>query len=238
MHPALEHLPGVLRTLEPVLSNHGYLAVGGLVLLEDFGVPVPGETVLVLAAVFAGAGRLSIVLVGVIAVLAAVIGDNIGFALGRHGGRRLIERYGRYVLLTPLRLEKATAVFERHGGKVVAVARFIDGLRQANGWIAGLSNMRWRSFLAFNALGGVLWVGTWTTVGYLSGSHINEIYSALVRYETYLAIAVAILLIAYIARRLYRRLRVHNPQQVDCERDEPPGRSDDGAIAGEVSGGR
>ena len=238
MHPAFEHLPGVLRALEPVLSNHGYLAVGGLVLLEDFGVPVPGETVLVLAAVFAGAGRLSIVLVGVIAVVAAVVGDNIGFALGRHGGRRLIERYGRYVLLTAPRLEKATAVFGRHGGKVVVIARFIDGLRQANGWIAGLSRMRWPSFLAFNVVGGVLWVGTWTTVGYMSGSHIDAIYSAVVRYETYLAIAVAVLLIAYIGRRLYRRLRSHSGEAGGEERDEPPGRSAAGMIERDGSDGR
>ncbi len=106
-------LPGVFHTLEPVLNNYGYLAVGGLVLLEDFGVPVPGETVLIAAAVYAGAGRLNIVAVGLIAVVAAIIGDNIGFAIGHLGGRPLALRWGKYVFLTAERLDKAEAFFER-----------------------------------------------------------------------------------------------------------------------------
>ena len=100
-----QHLPGVLHALEPTLNNYGYLAVVGLVMLEDFGVPVPGETTLVLAAVYAGTGRLNVILVGVLAFLAAVAGDNIGFAIGHFGGRRLVERYGRYILLTPERVK-------------------------------------------------------------------------------------------------------------------------------------
>jgi membrane protein YqaA with SNARE-associated domain len=137
-------LPGVLASLAPVLDNWGYLAVGGLLLIEDFGIPVPGETVLIAASVYAGAGRLNVVAVGVIALAAAVIGDNIGYLIGRVGGQRLINRFGRYVLLTPARVAKAEAFFTRHGGQIVAVARFIDGLRQANGIIAGLTGMPWR----------------------------------------------------------------------------------------------
>src|ERR1700730_2176113 len=117
--PTPQHLPGVLHSLEPTLNHYGYLAVAGLVLLEDFGVPVPGETVLILGAVYAGARRLNIFLVGLLGFLGAVIGDNIGFALGHFGGRRLVERWGRYVFLTPERLDKATGFFERHGGKVI-----------------------------------------------------------------------------------------------------------------------
>jgi len=95
-----QHLPGVLHSLEPTLSRYGYLAITGFVLLEDFGLPVPGETILVLGAVYAGTGRLDIYLVGLIGFLAAVLGDNIGFAIGHFGGRPLIERFGRYVLIT------------------------------------------------------------------------------------------------------------------------------------------
>src|SRR5580704_7414456 len=138
MSGAAPQLPGVLHDLQPTLNHYGYLAVGGLVLLEDFGVPVPGETVLILASVYAGAGRLSIWLVALIGFLAAVMGDNIGFAIGHFGGRPLIERYGRYLLITRERLDTATGFFERHGGKIVVVARFIEGLRQANGIIAGV----------------------------------------------------------------------------------------------------
>jgi membrane protein DedA with SNARE-associated domain len=200
-----EHLPGVLHTLEPTLDNYGYLAVAGFVLLEDFGIPVPGETILILGAVYAGTGRLSIVLVGLIGFLAAVMGDNIGFAIGHFGGRPFVERFGRYVLLTPERLDKATGFFERHGGKIVAGARFIEGLRQANGIIAGISGMHWAKFLVFNALGAALWVTVWTSLGYFSGSHITAIYNAATRYDTYLAAAVAVLILAYIIRRLSKR---------------------------------
>jgi len=201
------HLPGVLHALEPTLSNYGYLAVAGLVLVEDFGVPVPGETVLILGAVYAGSGRLSIVLVVLLGFLGAVIGDNIGFALGRFGGRRLVERWGRYILLTPERLDKATAFFERHGGKVIVIARFVEGLRQANGIVAGTTGMHWAKFVAFNALGAALWVGTWSAVGYFSGNHITSIYNTASQYSTYLAIAVAVGIIALIARHLVRRRR-------------------------------
>src|ERR1700729_3546745 len=166
-----QHLPGVLHTLEPTLNQYGYLAIAGLVLIEDFGVPVPGETVLILGAVYAGTGRLSIVLVALLGFLGAMLGDNIGFAIGHFGGRRLIARYGRYVFLTPERFDQASRFFDRHGGKIIVVARFIEGLRQANGIIAGTSGMRWLRFLFFNALGAALWVGTWVSVGYLAGNH-------------------------------------------------------------------
>src|ERR1700682_4103153 len=101
-----QHLPGVLRALEPALDQYGYLAVAAFVLLEDFGVPVPGETILILGAVYAGTGRLNVVLVGLIGLIAAVVGDNIGFLIGHLGGRPLVERYGRYLLITPERLER------------------------------------------------------------------------------------------------------------------------------------
>lgn len=201
---ATAHLPGVLQTLEPTLNHYGYLAIAGLVLVEDFGVPVPGETVLILGAVYAGAGRLNIVLVALLGFLGALVGDNVGFAIGHFAGRQLVERYGKYVLLTPERLDKATGFFERHGGKVITIARFVEGLRQANGIIAGTTGMHWAKFLAFNALGAALWVAVWTSAGYFSGNHINAIYNTATRYDTYLAIAVGVLLIAYVARRVVR----------------------------------
>ena len=198
-------LPGVFATLAPVLDRYGYLAVGGLVLLEDFGVPTPGETILIAAAVYAGAGKLSIVLVVLVALVAAVLGDNIGYAIGAFGGRRLVVRYGRYVLITEERLDKAGAFFERHGGKVVVVARFIEGLRQVNGIVAGTSAMTWRRFLVFNALGAALWVGTWSAVGYLAGDHITTIYEQVTRYSLYVAIGIAVVLVVLIVRAVLRR---------------------------------
>jgi membrane protein DedA with SNARE-associated domain len=107
----------------------------------------------------------------------AVLGDNIGFAIGHFGGRRLVERYGRYVFLTPERLEKTTRFFDRHGGKIIIVARFIEGLRQANGIIAGTTGMHWSRFLIFNAIGAALWVAVWTSIGYLSGSPSRDVHT-------------------------------------------------------------
>ena len=201
---APQHLPGVLHSLEPALDRYGYLAVAGFVMIEDFGVPVPGETILILGAVYAGTGRLNVFAVALVGFVAAVLGDNIGFAIGHFGGRPLIERYGRYVLITRERLDKATNFFERQGAKVVVAARFVEGLRQANGIIAGISGMHWLRFLIFNAIGAALWVAVWTSVGYLSGSHIDTIYSTATRYDAYLAIGVGALLVLYLASRLKR----------------------------------
>lgn len=198
-------LPGFLQTLAPLLDRWGYLAVAFLLFVEDFGVPAPGETVLIAASVYAGAGRLNVVAVGVIAFVAAVLGDNTGYAIGRFGGRALVLRYGRYVRLTEERLDKAEGFFTRRGGAIVTVARFIEGLRQANGIVAGTSGMPWRKFLLFNALGAALWVGTWTSVGYLAGDHIETIYREVGRYSLYLLGAAVVIVIVLIVRRRRRR---------------------------------
>lgn len=201
-------LPGFLGSLAPVLDHWGYLAVGGLLFVEDFGVPAPGETVLIAAAVYAGAGRLDIVAVMAVAFVAAVLGDNVGYAVGRFGGRALVLRFGRYVFLTEERLNKAESFFQRHGGKIVTVARFVEGLRQANGVIAGLSQMPWLRFLAFNMLGAALWVGLWATVGYTAGSHITTVYDQVSRYSLgLLAAAVAVAVGLVVRHRLRRRAR-------------------------------
>ncbi|MBV9803594.1 MAG: DedA family protein [Solirubrobacterales bacterium] len=197
------HLPGVLHSLEPTLNRFGYLALG-LIFLEDFGVPVPGETILIVSAVYAGTGRLSIWLVALIGFLAAILGDNVGFAIGHFGGRPLAERYGKYILLTPERLDKAAGFFDRHGGKVIVIARFVEGLRQANGIIAGITGMHWTRFLPFNMIGAALWVALWVSIGYFSGSHIDSIYKAATRYEAYFAIVVGLLILAFIAHRVWK----------------------------------
>lgn len=205
-------LPGFLASLAPLLDNYGYLAVGGLILIEDFGVPSPGETILIAASVYAGAGRLNIVAVGVIGMLAAVVGDNIGYVIGRFGGHALVLRFGRYVFVTRERLDKAERFFARFGGRIVVVARFIEGLRQLNGIMAGIAEMPWLRFVACNALGAALWVGVWTSVGYLAGNHIGVIYHTATRYSLYLLIALAVLLAAWVTRAVLRRRRALGPQ--------------------------
>ncbi|MFE5207062.1 DedA family protein [Streptomyces sp. NPDC056600] len=200
-------LPGPLAHLEPLLGHYGYWAVAGVILVEDFGVPIPGEAILIAAGVFAGAGRLDIVAVALIAFVAAVMGDNIGYLIGRYGGRALVHRWGRYVFLTPERFARAEAFFARHGGKIVTVARFVDGLRQVNGIVAGTTGMPWRRFLAFNALGAALWVGLWATLAYAAGDHITEIYTAVSRYQRWVPAGLGVLVAAVVARHLLRRRR-------------------------------
>ena len=200
-------LPGFLASLASPLEHYGLWAVALFVLVEDFGIPVPGETVLIAGAVFAGSGRLNVVAVGIVGFLAAVAGDNIGYAIGRFGGRALVERWGRYVFLTRERLDKAERFFARHGGKIIVVARFIEGLRQANGIIAGISGMRWLKFLACNALGAALWVGTWVSVGYFAGQHITSIYDVITRYSLYAAIAAVAAIAGWLLLHLRKRRR-------------------------------
>jgi membrane protein DedA with SNARE-associated domain len=200
-------LPGIFGTLAPILNNYGYFAVGGLVLVEDFGIPVPGETILIAASLYAGAGRLNVVAVGIIAWICAVLGDNIGFLIGHFGGRRLALKYGKYVFLTSARLDKAEHFFEHHGGKIIVAARFIEGLRQANGIVAGITGMHWKRFIPFNALGAALWVGLWVSVGYLAGNHITTIYEQITRYSLYVLIVLAVAVVALIGWRVRRHLR-------------------------------
>jgi membrane protein DedA with SNARE-associated domain len=200
-------MPGFLNALSGPLNHFGYLAVFFLVLVEDFGIPVPGETILIAAAIYAGHQQLNVVAVGLVGFVAAVIGDNIGFAIGHFGGRALALRWGKYVFLTEERLVQAEKFFDHHGGKVIVAARFIEGLRQANGIIAGIGGMHWRRFVIFNAIGAALWVGTWVSLGYLAGNHIDSIYHYITQYSLYALIAVVAVIAALIIRHVVRRRR-------------------------------
>lgn len=200
-------LPGFLNDLAGPLEHYGLWAVLLLVMVEDFGIPLPGETVLIAAAIFAGSGRLNVVAVGVTAFCAAVVGDNIGYAIGRYGGRVLVERWGKYLFLTAERLDEAQAFFDRQGSWIIVIARFIEGLRQANGIIAGIAEMHWLRFLAFNALGAALWVGAWVSAGYFAGQHITTIYHDVTTYSWYAVIVAVVLVAAWIAYHLGKRRR-------------------------------
>jgi membrane protein DedA with SNARE-associated domain len=200
-------LPGFLNALSGILQQYGLWAIGLLITLEDFGVPVPGETILIAGAIYAGAGRLNIVALGVVAFVAAVTGDNIGFAIGHFGGRALALRFGRYVFLTEERLDKAERFFDRRGSIVITFARFVEGLRQANGIIAGITGMHWLRFLVFNAIGAALWVGTWVTIGYFAGNNITTVYHYITLYSYYVLAGLVVLIVGYIVWRRRRRGR-------------------------------
>jgi membrane protein DedA with SNARE-associated domain len=221
-------LPGFLNALAGILQQYGLWAIGLLITLEDFGVPVPGETILIAGAIYAGAGRLNIVALGVVAFVAAVTGDNIGFAIGHFGGRALALRFGRYVFLTEERLDKAEAFFDRRGSIVITFARFVEGLRQANGIIAGITGMHWLRFLVFNAIGAVLWVGTWVTIGYFAGNNITTVYHYITLYSYYVLAGLVVLIVGYI---VWRRRRRHAAAAAASATDEAP----EGRSAGEAA---
>ena len=200
MHGA-QHIPSYIQAVEPIIRQYGYWAIGAMLFLEDFGVLVPGETVLIASAFYAGLGQLNIFLVIAIGVVASIVGDNVGFAIGNYGGHPLVEKYGKYVFLTKERLDKAESYFNRHGGKIVAVARFFDGLRELNGIIAGISEMKWGKFLIFNIIGAITWVVFWSLVGYYGGSHIDTFLTV----ELYFTIAVVTLVIIRFILKRYKK---------------------------------
>src|SRR5690349_16066492 len=149
-------LPGFLNSLAGPLDHYGYWAIALLLLLENIGVPVvPGEFAMIAGAIFAGTGRagLNIALVGVVSVIASFAGAQIGYLIGRFAGRELILRYGKYVFIKPHHLDRAEVVVNRYGGIVVIIARYIVGLREAYGIIAGITEMHWLAFTMYNAIG-------------------------------------------------------------------------------------
>jgi membrane protein DedA with SNARE-associated domain len=147
------------------VSHVGYLLLFLLVMVESAGVPVPGETALIAASVLASQGKLKIELVILFAAFGAIIGDNIGYSIGHKGARRLLVRPGRYQRERLAVLEVAEPFFERHGPKAVFFGRFVLGLRVWASWLAGATRMRWRSFVFWNASGGITWA---TAVGLLA----------------------------------------------------------------------
>ena len=150
-------------------SHLGYLVLFALVGAESTGVPVPGETALIAAGVLAGDGQLQIWLVIVVAAVAAILGDNAGYAIGRTGGRRLLERPGFLERYRHEVLDRGEPFFARHGPKAVFLGRWTAGLRIAAAWLAGVNRMRWRTFLFWNALGGIAWATSVGLAAYFAG---------------------------------------------------------------------
>lgn len=194
-------LPGVFGTVAPYLDDYGYAAVALFVLLENVGLPVPGEAVLVTGAIFAATGRLDLTTLALVAFAAAVVGDNLGYALGRFGGRPLVLRLGRRLRVTEEHLDRIHGFFERQGAKVVVAARFLPVLRHLNGIAAGVSTMRWRTFLAANALGAAIWVAVWVTVGTQAGGHVVGVNQVLTRGGPILLALLLLVVLALVIRR-------------------------------------
>src|SRR5271170_5807162 len=177
-----------LVNVSHLVEVSGYPLLFILVMSESAGVPIPGETALITAAVLASGGKLKIELVIPIAAVAAIVGDNIGYQIGRHGGRWLLERPGR---------------FQRQRPKAVFFGRFILGLRVWASWLAGVTHMRWRSFFLWNALGGICWA---TGIGLLAYFLGHSAGKAIEAFGIYGLVAVVLAIVStFILHRRHRR---------------------------------
>jgi membrane-associated protein len=191
-------------------ANVGYLILFGLVGAESTGVPVPGETALITGGILANHGQFKISLVIVVAAAGAIIGDNLGYLIGRTGGRRLLERPGfmedhRRAILT-----RGEPFFAKHGAKAVFLGRWVAGLRIAAAWLAGINRMHWATFVFWNALGGIAWATSVGLLAYYLGPTAEQIFKDV----GLIGVGIAVLAVAaYLFwRRLQRRNRSPAPE--------------------------
>jgi membrane protein DedA with SNARE-associated domain len=195
-----------MALINHLLQSYGYLAMFLFVALESVGIPLPGETALIAAALYAGSThRLDIGLVALVAAVAAIAGDNGGYWLGQHGGTRLVRRYGHWVRLDARKLKAGRYLFARHGGKIVFFGRFITVLRTYAAFFAGLNGMQRSRFLVANATAGLLWAAAVSFGAYALGSAATQVGTTL----TIGGLAVAGTLIiagSLVMRKAMRRL--------------------------------
>jgi membrane protein DedA with SNARE-associated domain len=184
------------HTVDGWLESYGYLVVFLLVMIESIGIPVPGETVLIGAALYAGSThKLEIEWVIAAAIAGAIIGDNIGFSVGRYGGARMLLRYGHRVGLHEGRLKIGIWLFRRHGGKVVFWGRFVSVLRTYAAFLAGANQMAWPRFLVFNAAGAVVWATAFGVAYYVFGSALSKLSTTI---DITLGVAGVVGLVAFL----------------------------------------
>jgi len=205
----MDFFPNLLQLIEHYMLEYGYWVVFFGVMLENAGLLVPGETILLVAGYFCSTGVFRLPLVMGIATTGAVVGDNIGFAIGHHFGRDVLLKIGRFFFLTPKRFEHMENYFKSHGNKTILVARFITGLRVFAALLAGASRkMPWRVFLAYNLAGATLWAVVITLLGYLFGQSLPLLVKWVGRSGTILLIALIV--IAVIIWRIRRHRKRHD----------------------------
>jgi membrane protein DedA with SNARE-associated domain len=192
--------------LTHLLSVYGYWAVLVAVGIESTGIPFPGESTLLVAAVYAGSTH-RLIIVGVIAAAAAgaILGDNLGFWVGREGGFRLLRRYGAYIRLDERKLKLGQYLFRQHGAKVVFFGRFVAVLRAWAAFLAGTNRMPWSRFLPFNAAGGLVWATIYGTGGYYLGKNVTRLAGP-VGIATVITAAIIIIIVLVFLKRNEKRL--------------------------------
>jgi membrane protein DedA with SNARE-associated domain len=166
-------MDSLVAAAHPYLSQYGYKALFAVLFTESFGFLLPGETFLIGATLLAMKGQFDIIVVAGWAIMAVVLGSNVGYLIGRRGGYHWAAHHGSRLGITPARLEAAQRFFDRYGAGAMIVARFFPVLRQLSSIIAGSMQMPWKKFVVYNTLGGVSWVATWTAGVYFLGSQIE-----------------------------------------------------------------
>jgi membrane protein DedA with SNARE-associated domain len=188
----------ILELLRNALVHYGYWAIAVALLLENAGIPAPGETILLMASFLAySQDELRLPWIIVVATVAATIGDNLGFALGYYGGRPLLTRYQSFFRIRQSTLDRGEQLFARYGAPTVFIARFVFGMRILAGPLAGVLRMPWKKFLIFNFLGAVVWVSAISAAGYLFGRHWEDLEVYIKRFDILIAVA-AVIAIAWI----------------------------------------
>ncbi|PSH03373.1 MAG: hypothetical protein CXZ00_12485 [Acidobacteria bacterium] len=187
-----------------LIASYGYVILFLLVGLESLGIPLPGETALIIAAAYAAAGHLSISTVIATAALAAILGDNGGYWVGRRGGLALIRRYGRFVRLDEAKIDRVHGFFHKHGAKTVFVGRFIALLRTWAAVLAGVGEMKYSTFTLFNITGGITWAVFFGTLGYTFGRNLPKLEHLLGQISFVVTFAVALSLIFFLGARWVR----------------------------------
>ncbi len=204
-----------------LIATYGYWLLFVLVGAESLGVPLPGETALIIAGTYAGhSHKLSPWAIFGVAAAAAIIGDNIGYWIGDQGGYRLARRYGPKVRLDERKLKTARYLFDRHGVLVVFFGRFVSVLRTYAAFLAGVGKMRWRIFLPANAAGGILWAGIYTLASYLAGDALQRVNTAISLVLAGLAV-IAIVVAVLVLRRRYNQLADRAEAAYPGSLDEP-----------------
>ena len=194
------------HALTQLLMTYGYWAVLVFVAIESTGIPFPGETMLLAAAIYAGTTQhLSLPFIIIAAATGAILGDNLGFFVGDEGGFRLLRRYGRYIHFDERKLKLGVYLFRRHGGKVVFFGRFVAVLRAWAAFLAGVNRMKWRRFLVFNAAGGILWATIYGVAGYALGENVHRFAGVFGRVTFGLAVLLVLAGLLWL-RRNERRL--------------------------------
>jgi membrane-associated protein len=184
---------GLIDTIREFLAAYGYWAVAVSLLLENAGIPVPGETILILASAASfGSQHLELHWIIVIGTVAATIGDNIGYWIGRKGGRILLERWKKFFHIKDSAIRSGEALLEKHGAFAIFIARFIAGARIFAGPLAGVLNMDWRRFALANFLGALVWVSVIATIGHLFGSQLDRLLALMERANWIILIAVVV----------------------------------------------